>query len=146
MEKINKNTWLFLGIVVALILCVVIYKQVKNSGEDALVGGPEGVEDVEVQAPAKPLSYATALALYKDKRIQLDQACIATPNNLTFKNNTKIMIDNRSDQTRAVKVGSTMSIKPWGFKIVTLSSATLPATWLVDCGASQNVATILIQK
>jgi len=56
------------------------------------------------------------------------------------------MIDNRAPVARTVKVGSTFPIKAYGFKIVNLSSATLPATWYVDCDSSQNVATILIQK
>jgi hypothetical protein len=55
------------------------------------------------------------------------------------------MIDNRSEVARTVKVGSSFGIKAWGFEIVKLSSATLPATWYVDCDKSQNVATILIQ-
>ncbi len=93
-----------------------------------------------------PISYTDALVKYKDSRIQLDTNCQANPNNVTYKNNSYIMIDNRSSADRAVKLGSTFSIKAWGFKIVKLSSANLPATWYLDCGNSQNVATVLIQK
>lgn len=96
--------------------------------------------------PAKPITYAQALQIYKDVRIQLNQDCQATPNNVTHKNNTYIMIDNRADKARIVKVGSSFSVPAYGFQIVKLSSASLPATWYVDCGSSQNVATILIQK
>ena len=92
------------------------------------------------------ISYANALIKYKDARIQLNAACQATPNNMTFKNGTSIMIDNRASVALTVKAGSVFTIKAYGFKIVKLSSATLPATWLVDCGTSQNVATLLIQK
>jgi len=92
------------------------------------------------------ISYAQALQKYKDARIQLNQDCQATPNNVTYKNNTNIMIDNRASVTRTVRVGSSFSIPAYGFKIVKLSSTTLPATWGVDCAGSQNVATILIQK
>ena len=99
---------------------------------------------MNVSKPA--LSYQNALAKYKDVRIQLNANCQADPTQMTFKNGTEIMMDNRSPKDRTVKVGSIYNIKAWGFKIVKLSSATLPATWLVDCDKSQNVATILIQK
>lgn len=95
---------------------------------------------------AVPLSYAQALVKFKDARLQLNDNCQASPNNMTFKNNTLLMIDNRAAVARTVKVGSTFSVKGYGFEIVKLTSATLPATWYVDCGTSQNVATILIQK
>lgn len=101
---------------------------------------------VNVAAPATTISYTQALAKYKDARIQLDQNCRAHPNNVTYKNNTNIMVDNRADLSRTVKVGSTFSIQAYGFKIVRLSSVTLPVTWYIDCDTSQNVATILIQN
>lgn len=105
-----------------------------------------GPGSINASSPAAPISYQNALLKYKDARLQLDTTCQGSPDRMTFKNGTNIMIDNRSPNTRTVKVGSTFTIKPWGFKIVNLSSATLPATWYVDCDQSQNVSTILIQK
>lgn len=125
---------------------------VANNITPKLIGdSPQSTEDTSVGSvntgsSAASISYANALVKYKDARIQLDQNCQAHPNNVTYKNNTDIMIDNRASVARTVKVGSSFGIKAWGFKIVKLSSATLPATWYVDCGGSQNVATILIQK
>ena len=149
-EKINKNVLLFIGILAVLVTGFFIVKSFRNVPieETNLSDTSSQLSDETLldTTPAKSLSYAEALKLYKDKRIQLDTDCRATPSNVTFKNNTKIMIDNRSDVSRAVKLGSTMTIKPWGFKIVTLTSNTLPATLLLDCGALQNVASILIQK
>ena len=101
---------------------------------------------VKATTPAKSISYAQVLVKFKDSRIQLDQNCQAYPNVMTFKNNTEIMIDNRSPLARVVKIGSVYNVKAYGFKIIKLSSLTLPTTWFVDCGTSQNVATILIQK
>lgn len=96
------------------------------------------------------LSYQSALELYKDnKRIQLSGAdfCQASPNNVMYKNGTSIMVDNRSAQTRTVKIGGTSySLEGYGFKIVKLSSVTLPATLLMDCNQQQNVAKILLQR
>ena len=111
-----------------------------ESTEDTTTGS------VDVSAPKPTITYAQALVKYKDARIQLDTACQASPNNVTYKNNTSIMIDNRSSVARTIKVGSVLPIKAWGFKIIKLSSSNLPATWLIDCGVSQNVATVLIQK
>lgn len=119
--------------------------------EGASMENTEGSEDtttgsVNTGASVPSLSYANALIQYKDRRIQLDLSCQASPNNVTYKDGTSIMLDNRSPSTRTVKLGSTYSIKPWGFKIVKLDSATVPATWYMDCDGSQNVATVLIQK
>ncbi len=97
-------------------------------------------------APKTTMTYAQALATYADKRIQLDTTCQAHPNNVTYKNGTSIMIDNRSPQAVSVHIGATYAVKAYGFKIIKLTSATLPSTLLIDCGVSQNVATILLQK
>ena len=147
MQKIDKNVLMFLGILVILVIIFLSYRQFKK-GSEVPLADRSGVEDTTGDAvpPTKLLKYGEALSLYKDKRIQLDTKCQASPNNATFKNNTKIMIDNRSAVTRTVKVGSVMTIKPWSFRIVNLSASTLPATWLMDCDKSQNVATLLIQK
>lgn len=146
----TRNLVLFLGILAVIAFLFVAFK----SFQGVFKSGAPKVEDAnktEVKEPAPKaspsvLKYNDALVLYKDKRIQLDGECRATPQNLTFKNGTKIMVDNRSAKIRSIKLGSTMSINPWSFKIVTLSSNTLPATWLLDCDGSQNVATVLIQK
>lgn len=111
-----------------------------NSNEDTSTGS------VNTGSGAVTISYTNALAKYTNARIQLNTICQASPNNMTFKNGTNIMIDNRAPVDRVVKVGSIFNIKAYSFKIIKLSSATLPVTWLVDCDKSQNVATILIQK
>jgi len=95
------------------------------------------------------LSYQNALVLYPaDKRIQLSgtTSCQATPTNVTYKNGTSIMIDNRSAQSHTIKLGTTYVIPGYGFKIVKLSSATLPYAFFVDCDKQQNIATLSVQK
>ena len=101
---------------------------------------------VVVSNVEKDLLYGDALALYKEKRIQLNDKCQASPNVSTYGNNTSIMIDNRSAVKRSVVLGSSFTIPAYGFKIVSLSSKDLPKTLLLDCDESQNVATVLIQK
>lgn len=108
--------------------------------------GTSGTKTKSTTPVIAPLSYTEALQKYKTNRLELNQDCRANPINSTYKNNTSIMVDNRSNKTRTVKVGSVFSIEPYGFKIVKLSSGNLPDTWYVDCDGSQNVSTVLIQK
>lgn len=160
----NKNTWVWvvLGVVVVGLIVFFIVRANKNSysdnpgaGGDTPVTALEPTEDVSqgsVNASTASgstgnlLSYNEALAFYKDRRIQFDTNCQAIPNNITFKNNTNIMIDNRSAESRTIKIGTTYTVKGYGFKIIKLSAGTLPTTYLVDCNSQQNVATILVQK
>jgi hypothetical protein len=93
-----------------------------------------------------PLTYGGALTIYKDYRIQFDAGCKATPSNVTYKNGTDIMLDNRAPVSRRISIGSVYGLEAYGFKIIKLTSSTLPKTFLVDCDTSQNVATILVQR
>ncbi len=153
MKKIDKNVWITVSILVVLILFTGFYKG-KNQTTIELMdrSGIEDISDINaginktVKSYSPTPRYTEAVALYRDRRIQLDVNCQAILNNLTFKNHTKIMIDNRSPFTRTVKIGKTMTINPWDFKIVKLSSINLPFTYFVDCDGSENVATLLIQK
>jgi|SRR3989338_9543454 len=148
----EKNQKIVLELVVVLVLVGFglwgLSQKPADVKNDTAITPTEDVStgSVNVSTPSAPVAYAEALVKYKDARIQLDNTCQASPNKTTFKNGTNIMIDNRAPVARTVKVGSTFPIKAYGFKIVNLSSATLPATWYVDCDSSQNVATILIQK
>jgi hypothetical protein len=92
------------------------------------------------------MTYANALATYRNARIELDKDCKAIPNVSTFRNGDEIMIDNRSAVARTVKVGYVFPVKAWGFKIASVSSTVAPTTWYVDCGNLKNVATIYIQR
>lgn len=157
MEK-NSQTWIW--IIVILIIATGLFfvfgnKQAANpitpiTPVTPVTAEPDSVQDVNDQdtiAKVVSLSYADALVQYADRRIQLDKTCQAHPNNVTYKDNTGIMIDNRSPETRTVKVGTTFTIKPYGFKIIVLPDVYLKSkTILVDCDGSQNVATILIQE
>ena len=92
------------------------------------------------------LTYQEALSIYKDRRIQLDERCQATPFNITYKNGTEIMIDNRSGFDRTINLGGVFTIEKYGFKIVKLYSDVLPKTLLLDCDSQENPAEIIIQK
>jgi len=122
-----------------------------TSTDNSTTTEPESVQDTSGQttgvAPIS-ISYANALVKYADRRIQINTACqVPLPNSVTYKDNTGIMIDNRSPETHTVKVGTTFTMKPYSFRIVILPDIYLKSkTLLVDCDKSQNVATILVQE
>ena len=157
MENNSSKTWIWVIVIVVIVIILFVVFGRKSSTTPITEGTPTGdtaleptesVQDTTGDAPgAVTISYANALVKYADRRIQLDKNCVARPNNVTYKDNTGIMIDNRSPLTRTIKVGTTFSIKPYGFKIVTLPDTYLKSkTLLVDCDNSQNVATILVQE
>lgn len=157
MEKNNSNVLIWIVIIFIIIAGVlffvfnnkeevVVVPVVVDDTTDAVVESSQD-SDGATGVGAVSISYANALVKYADRRIQLDKNCQAYPNTVTYKDNTGIMIDNRSAQSRSVKVGTTFTIKPWGFKIVVLPDIYLKSkTLLVDCDKSQNVATILVQE
>jgi hypothetical protein len=157
MENSNNKIWIWVIVValIAVVLFLVFYNNqavVPPTTENSQIPtttGTESSQDVSgiTGVGAVSISYTNALIKYADRRIQLDETCQAHPNNVTYKDNTGIMIDNRSPQTRTIKVGTTFTIKPYGFKIVILPDIYLKAkTLLVDCDKYQNVATVLVQE
>jgi hypothetical protein len=163
MENKNKNVWIWVVIIVIVAIVLVFwamsggsapapaYAPVAQNNNSATIPPVDSTEDLSVGsvnagAPAATIAYADALVKYKNARLQLDETCQASPDKMSFKNNALLMVDNRAPVARTVHIGSVFPIKAYGFKIVKLSSTTLPATWLVDCDTSQNVSSILIEK
>jgi len=155
----KKNMVIYYSIGAVVVVAIIIFWLMSKKVDAPVVGVDQNIDQtaltptedlsngsVNAVKSTPAISYKDALIKYKDTRIQLDSRCQATPNNVTYKNNVFIMIDNRSSAARTVKIGSVYSVKAYGFKIIKLSSANLPVTWLMDCDKSQNVATILLQK
>jgi len=147
----EKKMWVWIIVAVVVIAAIIFFVFQNKPATDQQAEEPaESVQDINEQdtgAAVVPISYASALVKYADRRIQLDATCQAFPNNVTYKDNTGIMIDNRSPYTRTVTIGGNYTIKPWGFKIVVLPDVYLKSkTILMDCGKALNVATILIQE
>ncbi len=153
----NNNIKVFSTVVVVVLLVLTAYffitkdtmvsEEVNNAPVATTTDTTIGYSpDAPGHTPVQAIAYADALKKYADKRLQVTPTCQITPNNVTYKNGTTIMIDNRSDKPKAMKVGSTFTIPAYGFKIVTLSSGTLPATFLIDCDKQQNAGTIILQK
>lgn len=166
MENKNKIIWIILGLAV---IGLIIFLAVRGDKVTPLNTGdttaPESTLDTtsdpagttgtgadtgsvtDANGTAVTLSYQQALTKYEGRRLQFNDMCQATPNTVTYKDNTGIMLDNRSNKTRTIKVGTTYTIKPYGFRIVTLPDTYREnSTYYVDCDKSQNVATILVQE
>lgn len=158
MPNQNKNIWIIVGVIVVILVIIFMVKSSpKEENEQVPANMPAGninpeskpTAEVSGTTQVEPVSiaYADALIKYKDRRIQLDKSCHASPRMVTYKDNTGIMVDNRSAQTRTVKIGTTFTIKPWDFQIVILPDIYKKSkTLLVDCDKAQNVATVLIQE
>ena len=163
-NKNAKDTWIWM-VAIVIIIAIVLFFILKNNKiepneqsalppvvDNGLVTEPESTLDVSDVTPGVApslIAYADALKTYADRRIQINGQCQASfiGHTVTYKDNTGIMIDNRSSQAHTLKVGTTFTIKAWGFKIVVLPDIYLKAkTILVDCDKLQNVATILVQE
>ena len=96
--------------------------------------------------PVSTKNYTELVKEYEGRRIQFDDRCQTTPQNPTYKNGTSILLDNRSASIRTVVVGGTKyDLVAYGYRVVTLSSSSLPKELLLSCGSSGNVGKILLQ-
>ena len=96
--------------------------------------------------PTSTKSYTELVKEYEGKRIQFDDRCQVVPQSPTYKNGTSVLLDNRSASARSVMVGGTKyDLVAYGYRIVTLSSPSLPKELAVSCGSSGNVGKILLQ-
>lgn len=90
----------------------------------------------------KSLSYGEVVDLYGQKRIQIDKDCRATPTNASFTVGTVIVIDNRSEEVKAIKfIEDTYAIPPLHVKIFELNRQGIFA---IDCGSSKNVSIVRV--
>lgn len=106
-----------------------------------------GIAPVKGGTAYQTQTYTKLVTQYVDRRIQFDAMCQAHPNNITYKNGTKVMFDNRSGDARIITVGGVKyNFSGYGYKILTLYSSKLPKTLLLSCGATVNVGQILLQK
>ena len=146
-----KNKYVIALVVSILLLFIAVlvvgWRQNDNviQKENSLIPNPSISPTNKVIQPAK--TYTQLVAQYVGKRIQFDARCQAIPNNVTFKDGTQVMFDNRSGDARTITVGGTKyQFAGYGYKVLTLSSGTLPKTLYLSCGAAVNVGQILLQK
>ncbi len=95
----------------------------------------------------KALKYENALQQFAGRVVQFDELCQAHPANMTVKNGTAVMFDNRSGDARWFTLnGSGYHLKGYSYTVVTLSGKKLPLNLVIDCGSAKNVGQILIQR
>ena len=150
-----KNKTLLWVVVAVVIVVIVVMARRSNTTP---VASPTITASTSISVSSAPkatpaqtnkpiLSYQEALNKYGGTRFQFNSACQATPTHMVIKKGSAIMLDNRANVARTVSVGTTKySLMPYGFRIVVPTSKTYPATMLIDCGAQQNVATLLIEQ
>jgi len=116
--------------------------------EDLSDGSANNTSNNEVaSAEVRLLPYHEALGIYTGRRIEVSNTCQMMPNNMTFKNDTKVMIDNRSPSIKTIRIGkTTTTIKENGFKILNLTVSKPPARLGVDCDGLKNIASITLEK
>lgn len=160
-QKIPKNIKILILAVVAVAVVTFIVRAVGHKRAPAEI--PVAPEVAIEQAPAEVApapkrirrrggvsqavsvgDYTALVAQYASRRVQFGTSCQATPMAVTYKVGTAIMLDNRSNTAAAVVFGGkTYNLGAYGYQIITLDTE---GNFLVDCGASQNVATIIVQK
>ena len=92
------------------------------------------------------MSYSQLVQQYGNDRIQFDQNCQAQPKSIVLKNGTKVMLDNRSSQTRSVTVnGTKYQLGAYGYQLITLSSPSIPQTLSLGCDNLVNVGTVQLE-
>src|SRR3989344_1388777 len=128
--------------------------QITNSASGASAQTPKAspvkVPTANKTAAPKPtqqaLTYEAAVNQYENRLMQFNQSCGASPSYMMFKNNSALMIDNRSSVKRTIAIGEkSYALNPYGFLIVTLTSKTLPGSLGVNCDKQYNVAKISLQ-
>ena len=157
----QKYLWYVVGVVVAILIIVGLRRQGTGSPSSssspspssAVSGSPTAkptVKRTPTPAPAgssMPQSYSDAVKAHEGSRFQFDARCQVSISKIVVKNGQTVMLDNRSGDPRTIVVGSTQyQLSGYGWRIITMTSKTLPATVAVDCGAAQNVAQIVIEK
>ncbi len=172
MAKIKKQDLYIIGIVIVVIIIIILAAAIKQAGPNIGLNpqqwqnqNKQGQPDQPAQEEPKTtsgssqttsagpsISYQQAIKTYEGRRFQFSFApthdCDMYPYYSVFKNNTNIMLDNRSDQKLTIGVdGESYVLNPYSFKIVLLStSKQLPYTAKISCKPGQNTGTILLQK
>ncbi len=153
-NNIDKRTWVLIGVfVVVAVVGIALIRNMDRMAEKKQQelsnqqGQTSGVAPSKGGTATQTQTYTKLVTQYKDRRIQFDAMCQAKPNNVTYKNGTSVMFDNRSGDARIITIGGVKySFPGYGYKILTLSSPILPKTLLLSCGAAVNVGQILLQK
>jgi len=91
-------------------------------------------------------TYTQITAEYSNRTIQFNDMCQASPMSFVLKNNTSILLDNRSTKTHTVTVnGQAYLLGAYGYRTINLSSSVLPKLISINCDTSVNVSTVNLE-
>ena len=154
MDKNKKMMVWTVVVILIIILGIWIYESNKNMQSSAPTSSTSLTAATPTPSPTPTptsavgsITYENAVTKYVGHRIQFNSSCQAIPTQITFRNPTTIMLDNRSAVTEKITLaGVTHTIGAYNFAIVTINEAKLPATLYANCNAEKNVLTVLMQK
>lgn len=164
MKRIKKkNIYMIITVVVIIIITIIVLSALSNAPKNNKQASPPSAntqQQTPVTQPIKTsqqliqqaLSYQDALKIYQGKRFQFSStktgACFVTPNISTFKNNTKIMLDNREAKQITVYLNGVAHVmSALSFKIITLSATKpLPQEVKIDCQNNYSIGKLTIQQ
>lgn len=136
--------WILIGIAVIFVIVLVSNRNEEGQiNENEMEESPPPTPTLQVDViPPDFLSpeasnYDALVVEFEGRRLVLDANCTsASPSNITFKNLTQIMIDNRaSNEPRTVRIGDRVyNLVAHGWYLTTLYSTQLPANMSFFCG------------
>jgi len=95
--------------------------------------------------------YTALIQQYSDKKVQFNEFCHGIPGQLVVKKGQQILLDNRSADTKTIRLDSqTYVLSGYGYKVVVVSTSNpLPYSLGIDCrsanGSTENGTAINIQ-
>lgn len=110
-----------------------------QSGQTGVVpGGTPAVLNLQ--------AYSDLVRQYEGRRIEFDERCQMRPDDVTFKNGTVVMFDNRSPQAKTLKIGKqSYNLPAYGYRFLTMASSNLPLSLNVGCDSVPSVGRLLLQ-
>lgn len=146
----SKKTLIW--IVVIILVVIGIWLMNKNQGSDSSLIDQNGpvvsssvtptvtVKKAVPKATELKLSYSETVAQFKDRRIQFNSQCQGIPGQLSVKNNEKIMLDNRSSDSKTLTIdGQKYEIAGYDWKVITASTPkAMPYGMSIHCKSVNN--------
>ena len=154
MTKGNKIFWVVIAIVIVRGIVFLNSRQTTvapttntntNTAPTEITNKPETKPTTPTKVPAG--SYQEMVKKYEGRRIQINDACQATPSSQTFKNGTQVMFDNRGSKAIKLTVdGVSYPTSAYTYRLIPLTSKTLPHSVIINCNGQNNIAQFNLQQ
>ncbi len=154
MTKGNKIFWVIIAIIIVGGIVFLNSRQttvppVTNTNTNTPPSEVTNQPETKPITPVKTIttSYQEMVKKFEGKRIQINDACQATPSSQTFKNGTQVMFDNRG--AKAIKLtvdGVSYPTSAYTYRLITLTSKTLPHSVIINCNGQNNIAQFNLQQ